>query len=391
MQESMAARFRPVEPHALLLSGGGGRRRGPAYQLHRTDMPHPFVLALPSTAPRRRTAGDPTQRPPGLAAREGADDGELIAWAGTGDRAAFDVLVARHGERALRLAPRALGDPAEAEDVAQEAFLRAWRAAARFDPDRARVSTWLHRIVSNLAIDRVRRRGAAPPLLDLADDVPEPADGPDAGLDAAAERAALDAALAELPPRQRAAVALAYEDGLGRAEAAAALFDVRAGAGGAAAPRPAPAAGTARRRGRRMRPGVFARRLDARGPALGRWPEGERRAAEALLAASPEARASHRRALALDAALRHALPEPEAAALDRLRAGVARRIARSPLPAPPGPVRRLLDGLRPAAPAASGALAAALCCGLWLVLTAAPPAEDPLGPLASLPLAGEAL
>ena len=47
-----------------------------------------------------------------------------------------------------------LGDPAEAEDAAQEAFLRAWQAAARFDPDRARFSTWLHRIVLNIAIDR---------------------------------------------------------------------------------------------------------------------------------------------------------------------------------------------------------------------------------------------
>jgi RNA polymerase sigma-70 factor, ECF subfamily len=187
-------------------------------------MPHPFALALPSTAPPRpETAREPTRRPPGFAARGGADDAELMAWAGAGDCAAFDLLVARHGERALRLALRVVGDPAEAEDVAQEAFLRAWRAAARFDPGRARVSTWLHRIVLNLAIDRTRRRRAAPQALRLAEGLPDPAAGPGAGLDAAAERAALDAALAELPPRQRAAVALAYEDGLSGAEAAAAL------------------------------------------------------------------------------------------------------------------------------------------------------------------------
>jgi len=187
-------------------------------------MPHPFALALPSAAPRPGAAvPDVAQRPPGFASREGADDAELLAWAGAGDRAAFELLMARHGERALRLALRVVGDPAEAEDVAQEAFLRAWRAAARFDPDRARASTWLHRIVLNLAIDRTRRRRAAPPSLDLAEGLPDPAAGPDAGLDAEAEREALDAALAELPPRQRAAVALAYEAGLSGAEAAAAL------------------------------------------------------------------------------------------------------------------------------------------------------------------------
>ncbi len=182
-------------------------------------MSHPVALALPSAAQHTKAAENLTRRPPGFAAREGADDAELMAWAGAGDRAAFDLLVARHGERALRLALRVLGGPTEAEEVAQEAFLRAWRAAARFDPDRARFSTWLHRIALNLAIDRARRRGTAPPALDLAEDLPDPAAGPDASLDAAAERAAP----AELPPRQRAAVALAYEAGPSGAEAAAAL------------------------------------------------------------------------------------------------------------------------------------------------------------------------
>ena len=140
-----------------------------------------------------------------------------------------------------------------------------------------------------------------------------------------------------------------------------------------------------------MRLGAFARRLDARGPTLERWPESERRAAEALLAASAEARVVHRQALAVNAALRRVLPEPDAAARDRLRAGVARRIARAPLPDRPGPLPRLLALLRPAAPAGWGALAAMACCALWLGLSpprAAP--EDPFGPLQTLPLAGDA-
>lgn len=186
-------------------------------------MPNAATLALSRRAPFARAARALTRRPPGLARRDGATDVELMAWAAAGDRTAFDLVVARHGRRALRLALRVVGDAAEAEDVAQEAFLRAWRAAPRFDPDRARVSTWLHRIVVNRAIDRVRRRGTAAPLVGLAEGIPDPAAGPDAGLDAAAERTALDAALAALPPRQRAAIALAYEDGLSGAEAAAAL------------------------------------------------------------------------------------------------------------------------------------------------------------------------
>ena len=188
----------------------------------------PILLTLPQlpclvAAPLGPVCAD-VARPTGLMPRDAASDAELIGWAAAGDRTAFDVLVGRHGERTLRVALRILGDPAEAEEVAQEAFLRAWQAAARFDPTRARFTTWLHRITLNLAIDRTRRRAAQA----LAG-VPMPADLPDAGPDpeaataAAQDRAALTAALAMLPARQRAAIALAYEDGLSGADAAAAL------------------------------------------------------------------------------------------------------------------------------------------------------------------------
>ena len=155
---------------------------------------------------------------------EAATDAGLMAQAAAGDRTAFDRLVARHGERALRLALRILGDAAEAEEVAQEAFLRAWQAAAGFDPARARFSTWLHRIVVNLAIDRTRRRVPYPAAgLDAATELADPAPGPEAAAAATQARAALATALAALPSRQRAAIALAYEQELSGAEAAAAL------------------------------------------------------------------------------------------------------------------------------------------------------------------------
>ncbi|MBX6743006.1 MAG: RNA polymerase sigma factor [Acetobacteraceae bacterium] len=183
-----------------------------------------LTLALPGAARRRDASQDAPRRPAGLAARADAGDAELMAWAGAGDRAAFDILVERHAERVLRLALRVLGDAAEAEDVAQDAFLRAWQAAPRFDPGRARFTTWLHRIVLNLAIDHARRRGRLPPAgLDAAKDLPDPAKGPEARLSEAEGREALVAALDALPPRQRAAIALAYEEGLSGAAAAEAL------------------------------------------------------------------------------------------------------------------------------------------------------------------------
>lgn len=186
-----------------------------------TPMQNILALALPFPAApiRRRDVVAPWPM-----TDEAATDAGLMAQAVAGNRAAFDGLVARHGERALRLALRILGDAAEAEEVAQEAFLRAWQAAAGFDPTRARFGTWLHRIVVNLAIDRTRRRPPYPAAgLDAATELADPGPGPEAAAAVAEARAALAIALAGLPPRQRAAIALAYEQELSGAEAAAAL------------------------------------------------------------------------------------------------------------------------------------------------------------------------
>ncbi|WP_205082942.1 hypothetical protein, partial [Paracraurococcus ruber] len=81
------------------------------------------------------------------------------------------------------------------------------------------------------------------------------------------------------------------------------------------------------------------------------------------------------------------------AAVARLRHAVAREIARSPLPAPPGLRDRVLEALRPAAPAGWGALAAIATLALWFAFAPAPPAQagDPLGPLNTLPIAEDPL
>lgn len=180
----------------------------------------PLARLRPAPAPRAAADG---ALPPALARdREAASDETLIAWAAAGDRLAFGALAGRHLPRLYGLAHRITGSAAEAEDVAQEALLRAWQKAGQFDPERARFATWLHRIASNLAIDHCRRRGAAAPL-PLAEHWPDPASGPEQALQERQRRAGLERALAELPPRQRAALALAHDQGLSGAEAAAVL------------------------------------------------------------------------------------------------------------------------------------------------------------------------
>ncbi|MCV2868794.1 RNA polymerase sigma factor [Defluviimonas sp. WL0002] len=146
-----------------------------------------------------------------------ADD-DLLRLYGAGDPAAVRMLTDRLAPLAYRVALRMLGDAFEAEDIAQEAMLRLWRAAPGWQSGGAKVSTWLYRVVANLATDRLRRRRAAP----LAD-APDVADGQQSALAALVERdraAALNEALLRLPERQRQAVVLRHLEGLGNPEIA---------------------------------------------------------------------------------------------------------------------------------------------------------------------------
>lgn len=150
-------------------------------------------------------------------------DEELVARVGRGDKAAAQALVAAKLPRLMALAGRMLGDAAEAEDVAQETLLRAWKQAPRWTPGKAKFDTWMHRVALNLCYDRLRRRREIP-----TDVLPEQVDGgpaPDRGLMARDIGRRVDAALAALPPRQREAVVLCHYQALGNIEAAA-LMDV---------------------------------------------------------------------------------------------------------------------------------------------------------------------
>ena len=148
-----------------------------------------------------------------------APDEELVSRVGQGDPAAIQAMVARKLPRMLALAHRMLNDPAEAEDVAQETLLKAWRQAPRWKPGKARFDTWLHRVALNLCYDRLRRRREI--LTDAIPDRSDPGPLPDQGLQAAELGARVDAALAKLPERQREAIVLCHYQELGNIEAAA--------------------------------------------------------------------------------------------------------------------------------------------------------------------------
>ena len=156
-----------------------------------------------------------------LDAQTDATDDTLLALYAAGDRAAARTLTLRLAPRALAYAARILGDRAEAEDVAQEALLRLWRIAPDWQSGQAQVATWLYRVVANLCTDRLRARQRRRAV--TLDEAPEVADGragAEAGLIEADRMAALQAALNQLPERQRQAVVLRHIEGLSNPEIA---------------------------------------------------------------------------------------------------------------------------------------------------------------------------
>ena len=148
-------------------------------------------------------------------------DEELVVLYANGDADAARILAQRLVPRLLGYAGRLLADRAEAEDIAQEAMLRLWRVAPDWRQGKAKVSTWLYRVVTNLCTDRLRARKRR--QTDALDQVAEPEDsapGVVASLIEADRMAALTAALAQLPDRQREAVVLRHIEGLKNPEIA---------------------------------------------------------------------------------------------------------------------------------------------------------------------------
>jgi RNA polymerase sigma-70 factor, ECF subfamily len=147
-----------------------------------------------------------------------SSDADLLTAHVAGDPLAFTELVRRHRDRMWALALRTLGDPEEAADAVQDAFISAFRSASGFR-GQSQVTTWLHRIVVNACLDRLRRNQARPtcPLPDTGPSEPALA------LDAMADREcrlAVDDALGALPVEQRAAIVLVDVEGYSVAETA---------------------------------------------------------------------------------------------------------------------------------------------------------------------------
>ena len=147
-----------------------------------------------------------------------AAEDRLMARIGAGDRGAARELMAANLSRIIGLARRTLGDAVEAEDIAQETFLRVWKAAGRWKSGQARVSSWVCRIALNLCYDRLRKRREV-----LTDAIPEQADaslGQDRRMEQAESGHRVAEAVARLPDRQRQALELVHFQELSNIEAA---------------------------------------------------------------------------------------------------------------------------------------------------------------------------
>lgn len=149
-------------------------------------------------------------------------DKELVRRVKKGDKLAFDLLFTRYQHKILNLVSRYLRDPQDVEDVAQEAFIKAYRALPRFRGESA-FYTWLYRIAINTAKNHLVARSRRPPGIDLDIDDAEFLDGtdvlregesPESVLARDELSAEIDAALADLPDDLRSAVTLREFDGL---------------------------------------------------------------------------------------------------------------------------------------------------------------------------------
>ena len=181
--------------------------------------------------PDRYSAPEPRQpadeRPSVLRDDASPSDAELLRRHVDGDPDAFGQLFQRHRDRLWAVAIRTLGDPEEAADALQDAMIAAFRRASSFRGDSA-VTTWLHRIVVNAALDRIRRRNARPTTGGQDDDAldalagvaggqpPDPASNSDLAMD-------VNAALRRLVPEQQAALVLVDMLGYSIADAAEVL------------------------------------------------------------------------------------------------------------------------------------------------------------------------
>ena len=150
----------------------------------------------------------------------GISELDQITRAASGDSAAQAALVNRNMPIVFRVAYRMLQDRAEAEDVTQETFLRAWKALPDWQP-KAKFSTWACTVALNLCRDRLRKK--KPVLMDELPERVDPELRPDESLESQQALQRIDAKIAGLPERQREALTLCALEGMTNIEAAATM------------------------------------------------------------------------------------------------------------------------------------------------------------------------
>src|SRR5438552_6225359 len=156
-------------------------------------------------------------------------DAELVGRIAKGDASALERLYERYVRQCFGLALRILGDPALAEEVVQEVFLKLWSQPSRYSAERGQFVSWLLSLVHHRSIDELRRRSHTeialdnPALGSLLDTEPDAEPDPGDQVVLAEQKRAVRQALAGIPPNQRLVLELAYFGGLSQSEIAAKL------------------------------------------------------------------------------------------------------------------------------------------------------------------------
>ena len=137
-----------------------------------------------------------------------------------GDRDAFAALVEIHTPALERFAMRMVLERQRAQEVRQETLLKAWREAARYDPEKARLSTWLHQIAHNICIDILRRQRREQPLTENADTIIGSDESPETLVQTQETQRQVATAVGSLSQRHRTALILTYYQSLANRDVA---------------------------------------------------------------------------------------------------------------------------------------------------------------------------
>lgn len=160
----------------------------------------------------------PDRPPPGIKPSEFEADAALMRRIASGDKDAGRELMQRSLASVLAIGRRMLRDPVEAEDVAQDTFVRAWNAAPDWQPGRARLESWMCRIATNLCLDRLRKKREA--VMETPPEMQDGAAAADNGVIASEAGDRVLAAISTLPERQRLALELCHFQDFSNIEAA---------------------------------------------------------------------------------------------------------------------------------------------------------------------------